>query len=224
MYVYKVTNTITGDLYVGKTVGDIDKRYKGHCYAVDSGSDTHFHRAMRKYGKENFLVEELEHCDESNLNDREKYWISELKPSYNMTVGGDGGDTSSSEKYQEYMKKRPLLMSGENNPFFGKKHSAETKEKISQKKKGTVVSEETKQKLRGINLGKKMSAESIRKTAEAKSKIWYLVTPEGNPIVVKNLNEFCRQNNLDQRNMCNMYNGAYKSSKGYKRDIMRDPK
>ena len=63
-----------------------------------------------------------------------------------------------------------------------------------------------------------MSKESIQKGAEKRSKVYYLIDPNGKRLVVKNLSEFCRENNLDQRNMSKMYCGLQKTSKGYKRD------
>ena len=48
---------------------------------------------MRKYGLENFKIEEIEECDENILSDREKYWIEyygSFKNGYNATSGGDG--------------------------------------------------------------------------------------------------------------------------------------
>ena len=38
-------------------------------------------------------------------------------------------------------------MSGENNPMYGKRHSAETRSKISEKRKGTKLSEERKRQM-----------------------------------------------------------------------------
>jgi group I intron endonuclease len=218
MYVYLITNKITNDCYVGKTKTSIEKRFKRHCY-LSKTVNTFLYKAMRKYGIENFYAELLEETmDLFSLNELEKKYILIMNPRYNMTEGGDGGDTSSSIAYKNYMKMRSQQISGENNPFYGKKHTEETKIKISERKKGTIVSEETKEKLRKKNLGKKMSKESIEKTVSANSKTYYLIDPNGNPITVKNLSKFCRDNNLDQRNMCNMYSGKYKSSKGYRRN------
>jgi hypothetical protein len=59
---------------------------------------------MRKYGIDNFIVESIETVI-SNINEREIFWINNLKPEYNMTKGGDGGNTSSSPNYKQSMKK-----------------------------------------------------------------------------------------------------------------------
>lgn len=48
---------------------------------------------MKKYGAENFVIEQLEECSSEIVNDREKYWIEFLgsyKYGYNATLGGDG--------------------------------------------------------------------------------------------------------------------------------------
>lgn len=48
-------------------------------------------------------------------------------------------------------RKRPYMtemLSGESNPFYGKKHTPETLERISAKKRGSKLSEETKAKMR----------------------------------------------------------------------------
>jgi len=48
-------------------------------------------RAIHKYGKENFIIEEIEKCNQELLNEREKYWISfynSYENGYNSTLGG----------------------------------------------------------------------------------------------------------------------------------------
>jgi hypothetical protein len=65
--------------------------------------NTYLYKAMRKYGFENFTIEMLEQTIQ--LDEQERYWISFLNPEYNMTAGGEGGDTSSSPNFIESMKK-----------------------------------------------------------------------------------------------------------------------
>lgn len=96
-YIYVITNLINSKKYVGKTVNTIDKRFKEHC--KDSQKERCEKRplydAFRKYGIENFKIEELEYLeDDSKLSEREIYWINELQTyghnGYNATKGGDG--------------------------------------------------------------------------------------------------------------------------------------
>lgn len=214
MYVYKIINESTGDFYIGKTIRQLEARFKQHQYDAKSGSDTHLHRAMRKHGFDNFKIVLIEQVD-GDLDQREIHWISEMQPKYNMTSGGEGGDTSKSEKYQQYMKLHSEFMMGRNNPFYGRSHSEETKRKISEKKTGSRLSEETKRKIGDSARGRKMPREVVERQRAQRSKTYRLINPEGEYIIVTNLSQFCRDNNLDQGNMNAMYAGKYKTCKGY---------
>ena len=67
-------------------------RWYHHLKAAESGSQTHFHRAIRKHGKENFIIEQIDQTNnKKHLNSLEIKWIEKLQPEYNMTKGGDGG-------------------------------------------------------------------------------------------------------------------------------------
>jgi hypothetical protein len=97
MYIYKITNTINGRWYIGKTNGQ-DPNYKG--------SGKLLKQAYTKYGQENFVKEVLETCTtEQELNLREQHWIQESDAlsdplSYNLAKGGSGGDLSKFHNYK----------------------------------------------------------------------------------------------------------------------------
>jgi group I intron endonuclease len=88
MVIYKTTNLVNGKFYIGKDV----KNKKSYL-----GSGKVLKQAIQKYGKDNFKKEILERCNTlEELDEREKYWIKELKAienGYNLTEGGTGGDT-----------------------------------------------------------------------------------------------------------------------------------
>ena len=69
---------------------------------------------IKKYGKENFIKEIIEECDNTQkLNEREIFWIKELKAcedGYNLDTGGIGGKHSN-ETIQK-MKKMAVLRDG----------------------------------------------------------------------------------------------------------------
>lgn len=90
MFIYQVTNKVNGKRYIGKTSKNVEQRWYHHCKAAEYGCSTYLYSAIRKYSADNFVVELLEATDE-DLNERECFWISKLKPEYNMTSGGDGG-------------------------------------------------------------------------------------------------------------------------------------
>lgn len=94
-FIYKITNKRNNHSYIGQTNISIEQRWRDHCrVSFNPNSDEYefpLHRAIRKYGKENFNIELLEECD--NLNDREIFWIAKLntyEDGYNAARGGSG--------------------------------------------------------------------------------------------------------------------------------------
>ena len=107
-YIYKISNIQNNKMYVGKTTNSIENRFKRHINdALSNRLDTHLARAIRKYGKENFFIEEIDTAQSiEELNEKEIYWIkyyNSCKNGYNETLGGDGGNT--------YKEKTPEEMS-----------------------------------------------------------------------------------------------------------------
>lgn len=99
MVIYKTTNLINGKIYVGK-----DKHNNPNYY----GSGKRLNDAIKCYGKENFKKEIIEYCiSYEQMAEREKYWIKELDSmhvngkGYNLTEGGEGGDTFSNRSATE---------------------------------------------------------------------------------------------------------------------------
>lgn len=125
-YIYKITNKINKKVYIGLTTKTIEERWKQHIITANGGgkdSNSIFKRAIRKYGKDNFIVEEIDREYESidNLKQKEIYWIGyyhsyvgeENSLGYNSTRGGDLGtelqkipivqfDICSGKKIKEY--------------------------------------------------------------------------------------------------------------------------
>ncbi len=118
MKIYKHTSKTSGKAYVGFTSKSINERFCQHIKSAENNTDTnsHFQRAIQKYGPSDFISEKLEDVDENNWQDREKYWISyydTLKNGYNMTAGGEGGNTRESYTQSEYSEwKKKLSISG----------------------------------------------------------------------------------------------------------------
>ena len=105
MIIYKIVNKVNGDFYIGKTTKTKEERLKKHFYNANYNSQTYLHRSIRKYGNLNFIIEEIENqISQDQLDKREIFWINELKPTYNMTAGGDGVKTHHSPKFIQSMK------------------------------------------------------------------------------------------------------------------------
>lgn len=96
-FIYKVTNKVNGKVYIGQTIQSIKDRWYRHCGKSGLSKaemNTHFKRAILKYGKESFNIEILEEVDSSKLDEREKYYIKlydSYNSGYNSTMGGQNG-------------------------------------------------------------------------------------------------------------------------------------
>lgn len=163
----------TDKYYVGQTV-EPEKRFKAH---INQKDNTHFHRALRKYGLDNFVYCVLEeNILRENLNLKEIEWIEyydSFYNGYNMTVGGDG--TKAIIRSKEHRKKLSESLKGrfgEKNPFYGHHHSKETINKISESHKGQYISKEQRKKISESLKGRTFSEETKRKISQAnKGKI-----------------------------------------------------
>lgn len=95
-YIYKITNTQNGKIYIGQTVQSVSERWQKHIICAKRGFNRYLYDAMNHYGYENFSVETVEECNDSSLDERERFWIkqyrcNEKRYGYNMTPGGGGG-------------------------------------------------------------------------------------------------------------------------------------
>lgn len=159
--IYKITNKTTNKKYIGWTnKPSVNDRWKVHIQCANRGDETHFYNAIRLYGPEDFIVEDLEYGedDEFMLKEREPYWISlyNSEELYNMTSGGEGGITSTSWKTGNvpWSKGRQLKYISENKKQYWKKWREENPDYKSKwktyTKKGITEEDRQKRKERAI--------------------------------------------------------------------------
>ena len=134
MIIYKITNRVNGKIYIGQTTKPLIVRWRLHC-SPGSGCNA-MKNAIQKYGKENFTVEQIDvACDQEELDKKEQYWISHydcIAPKgYNLTIGGEHPKLT-----DETRKRISKAVKGRIGSMLGKRHSNETKEKISKSRYG----------------------------------------------------------------------------------------
>lgn len=145
--IYKFTNKVNGKIYIGKSVNLKERltRYRNYFKKDCPGV---FYKSVKKHGWENFTLEVIElfpsrtHFISEYLLEREAFWISfydstDKEIGYNII--SHGGNVFGFKHLKKSTKP---------NPFFGKKHSVETRERMSLARKGVARTEEEKQKLR----------------------------------------------------------------------------
>ena len=100
MIIYKITNKQNGKCYIGQTINSLEQRWQRHKNdALNNVIDTHFARAIRYYGVDNFIAEIIDTAqNQEELTNKEYYWIKyydSTKNGYNETEDGlkSGGNT-----------------------------------------------------------------------------------------------------------------------------------
>jgi group I intron endonuclease len=137
--IYKIINTKNQKIYIGKhQTLNVDDSYFGSGIALE--------KAIKKYGKKWFTKEVLYIFDtEFEMNEKEKEIVNEqfisTNQTYNLGVGGEGGSHFKGKKHTEETKKR-LSEIAKNRVF-----SDGTKQKISEGNRKRIISDETKKKL-----------------------------------------------------------------------------
>ena len=80
--IYKITNKVTNQVYIGQTSKTLSQRWEQHKKEAREALDgirqsfPLFHRMIIKYGENNFTPEILEECQNSELDIKEKYCIT----------------------------------------------------------------------------------------------------------------------------------------------------
>lgn len=101
--VYKITNKLTGECYVGSSK-DIEYRFQQHkqrCYWRKRPNNL-LYKAFQEYGLENFSFDIIELCDESALYDREDFHMLNGPHEYNVLRAQHNTEKSRKEWYAKY--------------------------------------------------------------------------------------------------------------------------
>lgn len=110
---------------------------------------------------------------------------------------GDGGwDYVNNNKL--YLNRKSIA--GDKNPFYGKKHTKESKKLISASKVG-------------LKLGKQ-SAEHIEASRVTRCLTYKLISPFGEEYITKDLPNFCKEHNLVYKTMSKIPLKGYKPTRG----------
>ncbi len=244
VYIYRITNTVNGKLYVGQTAltaqYSLQSYFKTHLDRSRNGSHRYIHRAIRKYGPESFVMTVQEQIprpptkEETQviLDEREMFWIAELQTQdptigYNMNAGG-GGCTDPSQETREKLRKAQT----------GRRFSDESKARMSRERKGIKKSPEATERLaqanrlraitnpESVNMwkGKKRTQENVQKSVASRAKQWLLTDPNGQTYTIKNLADFCREHNLNHRAMGSVSRGEWSKHRGWTCQRLSPPK
>ena len=99
--VYKITNTITGDFYIGSSK-NIKSRWESHKWPSmwKKYPNNPMYLDMQKYGVDKFELQIIAEIEADSLKEAEQQFIETLKPTYN-SCNAKGLNI---ERYKEYNK------------------------------------------------------------------------------------------------------------------------
>ena len=175
---YKVYIHITPNnkFYIGITKNSLKRRWnngKGYKSCIL------FNRAIEKYGWENIkhklLYDNLtkEEAEQKEIELIKKYKSNNEKYGYNIANGGSHIGCISETTKEKIRKSKKGKMMGKENPFYGKKHTENTKKILSENHKGLIpwtkgkhLSYEHKKNLSISKKGKHRKQEDIEKMRE----------------------------------------------------------
>lgn len=158
--IYCLTNKVNNKKYFGQST-NIERREKEY-FNYRGFPNEHLKNAFNKYGKENFDFKIIKCCKEKYLDRFEKLYIrinDTINPDkgYNKDTGGNLNKHHSPET----IKKMSEAQSGENNHFYGQKHTPEAHKKMIENHarywEGKTFSEKHKKKISESNKGKRSS-------------------------------------------------------------------
>lgn len=161
--------------YIGQTIQTLRTRLSDHINDRNLRKNTKKNNWIKKLKKNNLPIRIylIEYCDISKLDEREIYWIATLRNQRaNLKNGTDGGQgvrnytdemraavslrmkgVPKTEQMKATLSKSLKIFYQFNkqptNPMKGKKHTEETKKKISEKATGRKNSPEACEKMKG---------------------------------------------------------------------------
>ena len=212
-----IQSTATHKKYIGITSQTLEERFRQHKYGRNS-KKRRICMAIKKYGADTFSISEIDTVDsmEEALKLETKYVkkYNTFNDGYNGNEGGYG----------------PLV-----NPMLGRRHTEESKRKMSISKKGkqprlnAILSEETKKRIglansgnRAWNKGLLTSETTKRRISESKkgkishTKTYEITFPNGDVVVINNMAKFCREHGIGNSNMSSVAKGRLKQYRGFR--------
>ena len=170
--VYEITNLQDGRAtsYVGSSA-DVRRRWRDHVLMLRGGRhhNLHLQRAWDKYGEGAFSFCVLEQvADEKDLLEREQCFLArafEVGGTYN--IAQDATASMLGHAFSEEHRRRMSKAQMGNQAWLGRRHTEETKRKISKALTGRRLSKEHKRNVSKAMMGHEMSEETRQKISQS---------------------------------------------------------
>lgn len=156
--IYKITCKVNGKVYIGQTRSSFRRRYDTggtgiervyryfqSCIRNNRSYNRHLLHAIEQYGFDNFEIDEVFDVAYSGdeLDAKEKYWIAYFQSTdeacgYNCEGGGNPEkEVSKQTRTRQGLSQKKRFSDPDNKKYlYQRRHTEETKKKISDAKKG----------------------------------------------------------------------------------------
>lgn len=192
--VYQIRNTVNNCIYIGSSI-NIYQRFKRHLNNLikNKHENEHLQHAFNKYKKENFIFEIIEFCDPEVTLEAEQYWLDNFFGKNCYNINPNTSRLAFTDEIKLKMSRNHTDVSGEKNyfygkhfigelnPFYGKKHTEETKQKLSIIRKGRKLSLDHRRKI-------SLNSAQAKKVIRLKDKKVY-----------RSITECAKNNNIDYK-------------------------
>lgn len=202
-HIYSITCTVNDKCYIGKTV-NLNRRWREHLNMLRNNKhhSQKLQRAWNKYGEDKFVFEIVEYCHMGFREAIEEYWINDIYDSYKNGYNSHPYSIGNASGWKHTQKAKDSM-------------SLSKKGRVSNRK-GAVLSEETKDKLRKFNLGRKMPEEQRLKqigrtfsmplsakeniSIAAGEKFYYeILFEDGEVKTLNHFRKYCTENNINYK-------------------------
>lgn len=184
-YLYRITDHINNKVYIGQSIQP-NVRWSNHKSDARNGKPIQYiHRAMAKYGIENFSFEVIASCrTQEDADETEdaliiQYDSRNKKFGYNLAIGGShGGHSEETKQKQREATLQQIAIKG--HPAQGTKRTEEQRANLSAAQrtstkvlnKEAVYTPEVRQKMSESHIGKVLPQEQRKKMAEGIQAWW----------------------------------------------------
>lgn len=166
-YLYHIENQINGKIYVGKSMERGDSRWQEHlCDARSGRTKMPLHRAIKKYGPENFsynIISMYGTQEEALLAEVDliAYLRSQEVELYNVTAGGEGTSFKRGPRSVEHQRNAHKFPKGHIPWNKGGTHTDEARKKVSKNATGRKISDAQRQEIKDLYLSGKYTQKTL---------------------------------------------------------------
>ena len=178
-YLYRITNTLNNKVYIGQS-NDPEYRWKQHKYDSRRTKPIQYiHRAIAKYGIENFIFEVIATCltqedtDETESILIKQYDSRNKELGYNLMIGGSyGGHSEETKQKQREATLNQIATKG--HPAQGRVVTEEEKElhRKARLENPMEYTEELRRKMSEAHIGNQDSEETKKRKSESIQANW----------------------------------------------------